>query len=92
MAGELDAFLYGTGGTCPAFSCASRAALSVASCAAVSFGTNVPRAVPGVGVGLAAVVAAEAVSVVAPSRPCEEAVRSPSVRLREAGGGWCSSS
>src|ERR1700688_441478 len=58
---------YGTVGTWPAFSCASRAALSVASCAAVSFDTKVPDAAVGVvGLGLAAVVAAEAAIVVAP--------------------------
>src|ERR1700704_1606560 len=56
--------LYGMVGAWPAFSCASRAGLSVASCAAVSFETNGPdAAVPGVGL---AVVAADAAIVVAP--------------------------
>src|SRR3979490_3173709 len=56
--------LYGMVGAWPAFSCASRAGLSVASCAAVSFETNGPdAAVPGVGL---AVVAADAAMVVAP--------------------------
>src|SRR5438874_515330 len=55
--------LYGTVGTWPAFSCASRAALSVASCAGSSLGTNLPAEVPAEGLGDG--VAAEAVSTVA---------------------------
>jgi hypothetical protein len=50
----------------PAFSCASRAALSVASWAAVSFDTNGVLALGVVGVGVAAVVAAAAPIVVTP--------------------------
>src|ERR1700730_4914773 len=48
--------LYGTVGICPAFSCASRAALSPASCAASSLGLKVPAAgaVPAAGVEVAA--------------------------------------
>src|SRR2546421_9818093 len=53
---------YGTVGPCPAFSCASRAALSPASWVASSLGTNVPELEDGFGEGLAA----EAVSMVAP--------------------------
>src|SRR2546427_2914578 len=51
----------------PAFSWASRAALSVASCAGSSLGTNGVLAF-GVGVGVAAVVAAAAPIVVIPYR------------------------
>src|SRR5438876_1409738 len=40
---------YGTVGTCPAFSCASRAALSLASCVGSSLGTKVPDEVPATG-------------------------------------------
>jgi len=59
---------YGTVGTCPAFSCASRAALSPASWVGSSLGTNLAGVVEdeldeGLGVG---VVAAEAESMVAP--------------------------
>lgn len=61
------ALAYGTVGTCPAFSCASRAALSPASWVGSSFGTNLPGVVveldAGLGVG---VVAADAESMVAP--------------------------
>jgi hypothetical protein len=55
---------YGTVGRWPAFSWASRAALSVASCAGSSLGTKVPDAagVAGVGDG----DAAAAVIIVAP--------------------------
>jgi hypothetical protein len=47
---------YGTVGICPAFSCASRAALSPASWVASSFGLKVPAAgaVPAAGVEVAA--------------------------------------
>src|SRR6266550_4968316 len=55
--------LYGTVGTWPAFSCASRAALSVASCAGSSLGTNLPDDVLDEGLGDGD--AAEAVSTVA---------------------------
>src|SRR5713101_1524191 len=58
----------GTVGTCPAFSWASRAALSPASCVASSLGTNLPVDEPGVGVGLAAVVAAAALRGETPYR------------------------
>ena len=65
MWGEGDA--YGTVGTCPAFSCASRAALSPASWVGSSLGTNLPGVVAvlddGLGVGD---VAADAESTVAP--------------------------
>src|SRR6266550_8514908 len=55
---------YGTVGTWPAFSCASRAALSPASCVASSLGTNLPEEVLEEGLGDGD--AAWAASVVAP--------------------------
>src|SRR5712692_1804367 len=55
---------YGTVGTWPAFSCASRAALSPASCVASSLGTNLPVEVLDEGLGDGD--AAWAASVVAP--------------------------
>src|SRR5437868_15079833 len=55
---------YGTVGTCPAFSCASRAALSPASCVGSSLRTNVPDGAADEGLGEG--VAAAAVITVAP--------------------------
>src|SRR5438309_7889280 len=55
---------YGTVGICPAFSCASRAALSPASCVGSSLGTNVPDEAADEGLGEG--VAAAAVITVAP--------------------------
>src|SRR5438552_16524245 len=49
---------YGTVGTCPAFSCASRAALSPASCVGSSLGTNVPDEAADEGLGEGVAVAA----------------------------------
>src|SRR5205823_8536374 len=57
----------GTVGTWPASSCASRAALSLASCAGSSLGTNLPCVVDGaVGLGLAAVVVAALATIALP--------------------------
>src|SRR6266481_8237099 len=63
--------LYGTVGICPAFSCASRAALSPASCVGSSFDLNVPAAgaVPGDGVEVAAGVVVVVVLVCALAAP-----------------------
>jgi hypothetical protein len=72
--------LYGTVGICPAFSCASRAALSPASCVGSSFGLKVPAAgaVPGAGVEVAAGVVVVVVLVCAlAALPNSEAPMAP---------------
>src|SRR5439155_19845954 len=57
----------GSVGTWPGSSCASRAALSLASCARSSLGTNLPCVVDGaVGLGLAAVVVAALATIALP--------------------------
>jgi hypothetical protein len=55
---------YGTVGTCPAFSCASLAALSPLSCVGSSFDTKVPGVAAAV-VAAGVLVAADAVMLVA---------------------------
>src|SRR2546421_610333 len=66
---------YGTVGTCPAFSCASRAALSPASWAGSSFGTNLPvdvlplEPLEGLGDGDAAAAASVVAYRAAPPTP-----------------------
>src|SRR2546429_8410304 len=77
---------YGTVGTCPAFSCASRAALSLASCVVSSLGTKVPDEVPGDGLGEAAaaemVVAAYRTAPPTPPISIDPAIAAAAIDLR----------